>query len=435
MIDCKKVKTIPQINGSGTCWFNGLLMVFLYSQGLRLFFYDQLCAINTEDPKKKKLIEMFMNIYKEKYMRANITTMNNFVDELRPSEILHNLHNADKTIFYFNPLVNVMGFYGHFYSKQLLRYFDMHRKVLYCNSHPTKGKIWVSMDNIETIRTMEKQYNKHATDIYKNSCKHDKYLADLKRDTNFENIDVLFVRILTSVPNFFKDSGIRLPTGALLYEKKLQEDIEVGGSNYRLDGCMLSSLDPLDPNQRTGHSLAGVTCNGKRYLYNGWINPKTKLPCPLIEFDWFSNTEDFCIDTENCQFTKNPIQRTHTHEMYDNRYNNAKSSGYSIPNLKGFTKMQRNEFCFNAEHSQRTYTYVKNRPEGKRKFINLTKNDKGFINLTDSPRKNYKASTSKEDFINLTDSPKNYKASTSKEDFTNLTDSPRKNNKGKGKLI
>jgi hypothetical protein len=292
------------------------------------------------------------------------------------------------------------------------------------------------MDNIETIRTMETQYNKNAWDIYKKSATHNKYLVNLKKKTNFKNIDVLFVRTVASVPGSFIDSHIRIPPGALLYEKKLQEEIEVGGWKYKLDGCLLSNLASLDPNQITGHGLAGVTCNGKRYLYNGWMNKKTKLPCPLMDFDWFSNTEDFCIDTQNCQFTKNPIQRTHPHENYDNRYHTANYSGYSIPNLEGFTKTQINKLCFNAKHSQRTYIYVKIRPEGKRKFINLTKNDKEFINLTDSPRKNYKASTSKEDFINLTDSPiKNYKASTSKEDFINLTDSPRKNNKGKGKLI
>jgi hypothetical protein len=374
-IDCKKVKTIPQPDN--TCWFNTMLMVFLYSQGLRLFFYDQLCAIETEEPKKRKLIQLFMNIYEEKYMRANITTMNNFVgelrpfvDELRPLNILYNLHNADETIFYFNPLEELGGHIAHIYSIQLLRYFDMHRKVLYCNSHPTQGKLWVSMDNIETIKTMQNEYNKTAKDIYKNSDKHNKYLVDLKNKTNFKNIDVLFVRILASVPGNLFDSATRLPTGALLYDKELQEEIEVKGSKYKLDGCILSSLAR---ESKVGHCVAGVTCNGKRYLYNGWINPKTKLPCPLIEFDWFSNTEDVCIDTENCQFTKNPIQRTHPHEKYDNRYNNAKSSGYSIP--MGFTKNERNKLCFNMKHSRRTYTYVKIRPEiikltkGKRKHI------------------------------------------------------------------
>jgi hypothetical protein len=163
-----------------------------------------------------------------------------------------------------------------------------------------------------------------------------------------------------------------------------------------------------------GHGIAGVTCNGKRYLYNGWVNKKTKLPCPLIEFDWFSKTDDFCIDSTNCQFTKNPIQRTYPDENYDNKLMNKNVSGYSVPNLNGFTKHQIDKLCFNAENSPRTYTYVKVESKGKRKFINLTKNY---------------------DYINLTSKASTSKASTSKVDFINLTNNKGKKNKGKGKLI
>ena len=417
MIDCKKVYTIPQIGG--TCWFTALLMVFLYSEGFRSFFYDQLSAVYTEDPEKKKLITMFVNIYKEKYLRANITTMNNFEKELEPSEILQNLHKADAAVFYFNPDV-YRGFHGFHYSKQFLRYFDMHERVLYCNSHPTRGKIWVAMDNIETIRTMESQYDNNALALRKNSARHNKYLVNLKEKTNFKNIDVLFVRVEPSIPGIYRHSGMRIPQGALLYDNKLQEEIEVEGFKYRIDGCLLDNISFINPLGKVGHGIAGVTCNGKRYLYNGWVNKKTKLPCPLIEFDWFSKTDDFCIDSKNCRFTKNPIQRTHPDETYDNKLMNKNVSGYSVPNLNGFTKRQIDKLCFNAENSPRTYTYVKVKvkvkveSKGKRKFINLTKNY---------------------DYINLTSKASTSKASTSKVDFINLTNNKGKKNKGKGKLI
>lgn len=66
------------------------------------------------------------------------------------------------------------------------------------------------------------------------------------------------------------------------------------------------------------HAIAGVTCNSKRYMYNGWmrktVDPGFKtnngtrnigdVPCELMPYDWITDQDSYCINTALCKLDK-----------------------------------------------------------------------------------------------------------------------------------
>jgi len=74
------------------------------------------------------------------------------------------------------------------------------------------------------------------------------------------------------------------------------------------------------------HSIAGVTCNGNRFIYSGWMK-KTKdaaksntnnkntsnikrvdRPCPLMPFKWDTDRRSFYITSKVCDVQFTPPQ-------------------------------------------------------------------------------------------------------------------------------
>jgi hypothetical protein len=88
------------------------------------------------------------------------------------------------------------------------------------------------------------------------------------------------------------------------------------GELYDLD-CMYITNFNTKELDGVGHAIAGITCGGQPYLYNGWymttVDPatgqtylKNTMPCPLYKFDWKHTdpTYDFCIDSSTCSFPR-----------------------------------------------------------------------------------------------------------------------------------
>jgi hypothetical protein len=342
--DCLSVKTIPQL--TPTCWFNSLLMVLLYSDRTRVFFYKKLTQIRTADVAKNVLIETFLHILNHNYAKVRLRK---YAAEFNPDELLQKLHDTNASQFYFNPKID-RGHNEDAYLKQLLGYFNLNKNVLYCNSHPLLGKVYVGFANMNFDRTMKNKYppNSDAREIYKSARKHDAFLVNFTRQINFMEIDVLFVKVRHS-ESIYSKSVIRYPEGARIYDGLLQETLYIGGFTYVLDGLFLNSLPSTQNPKRAAHAVTGVTCNGKRFLYNGWVDPNTNTNCPLMEFDWFKNSQDFCINLGQCNFVKAARQRKHPGNFFNN--SNVNSNTTAKPAVE--------RLCFNMNHSERTYAYVR----------------------------------------------------------------------------
>jgi hypothetical protein len=84
----------------------------------------------------------------------------------------------------------------------------------------------------------------------------------------------------------------------------------IDGIEYVQDSMILSNYN----NIRSGHAIAGITCEGKRYIYNGWtINTQDRgildqmqntKPCDLFSLDWLTHKDSFCINPQKCDLPR-----------------------------------------------------------------------------------------------------------------------------------
>jgi hypothetical protein len=81
---------------------------------------------------------------------------------------------------------------------------------------------------------------------------------------------------------------------------------------YEVDSMLLGSHNSSTCTQ--SHQICGITCDGKRYIYNGWLrdmypdkkrNVSRPMPCELMEIDWMSpGSSNFVIDRQKCRLTE-----------------------------------------------------------------------------------------------------------------------------------
>lgn len=401
--DCSMVTTIPQL--TGTCWFNALLMALLYSERTRQFVYNHLIAYDNHlefaktpaDYQKKlakqKIVDMFLDILVRHYTKGKKT-----LKELpTPEYMLQELHRADPKTFYFDPNKRV-GHIGQKYLIQVMKYFELNERVLYCiypdSLVKRKGAdgIYVHIDNIVTRPSLYAGYsrfgngkfednNNKAREMYygskyvgKNtwtssngvvkqgylhkpkplnarSLVFEKDKLDLvmkgvarKAKRNWANIDVIQVKIGEHLKDLKQTWDERYTDGARIWDGELQEEITLGEFTYKVDSMIMGEVKSKS-DKGCGHEIAGVTCNGKRYMYSGYQKRNmfgVKKPCSLIPFDWFNQEGDFCLNTPDC-----------------------KLSGRKLYYERGDGKSDK-RMCFNMHQSNRTYLYIKD-PEKTKK--------------------------------------------------------------------
>lgn len=242
-IDCKKLFTIPQF--SNTCWFNVVLVVFFYSDLMKQLILQHSKRWKKTTGLRKIFLEMIAN------RRYSYDV---------PRYILNRLYRENKDDWYFIPKDLEESGTSSEYIVKVLKYLNIHSVI-----------ILVLVGN----------------DLY---YQHSKYI----KITNPEVIIVI-------IPTEFEIIGIE----KLLYKKsfKLQIDLQINQNPYKLDSCVLVNWNHFNSDDPR-HAIAGVTCNHERYIYNGWLKIGTKSPCHLMEFDWFNEKNDFCLDRKLCKVTE-----------------------------------------------------------------------------------------------------------------------------------
>nr|QOI90574.1 hypothetical protein HWQ62_00443 [Pyramimonas orientalis virus] len=339
MTNCDSVLTIPQF--TGTCWFNALLMVLLYSDGMRKYLTNNIITSQLYT-KNKQLYNIFIDILKNRHRKIN----NNdkiFFKELKPERILKMLHEADSENFYFDP-DKYSGHYGEYYFVRLFEYFGMKQNVLFLNKFrnqllysPLNNKpkiVFVNNDKKEGYKRINWEYSEQIN-----------FDSDKLNKLN-TNVIVVTPRLknLANYPVIKQKSS------------KMQEFLEFNGNTYKLDSLLLANFNGSQC--RRAHQIAGVTCENKRFIYNGWIRStqdpsKTNIvksyvskdmPCELMKYDWLKDNTDFCISEVGCGLSK------------------------VLPN---------NAMCFNSSNfDNATYIYIKVSDNNVQLVKDLTKNIK-----------------------------------------------------------
>jgi hypothetical protein len=302
---CKSVITIPQF--TETCWFNALLMALLYSDGTRQYLLKNL--INSElYIKNKGLYDIFIDILENRYYKSEEGSDAIYFDELKPEKILKFLHNADKNTFYFDP-DKYVGHKGEIYLVRLFEYFGLKDKVVYMFKD-NKDYFYSPLNNEPLIR----EYN---------------VLDESNKITNEKGIRVDFEYCGTDKscipktdPDMIVVTPYDVPKPATIYKSstpaitvesnEIQEVIEYKNSLYKISSLLTTNWNPQKCSM--DHQMAGVICENKRYIYNGWTrntldpakisayeNEIGSVPCELMEFDWLLNKNDFCLAKNRCE--------------------------------------------------------------------------------------------------------------------------------------
>ena len=315
---CKDLKVIPQFVGS--CWFNSLLMSILYSQYSRKIMIKQ----SKKWDKKDKFLNILKNILKRNYNDPTIAT---YYNQIQPQLLLFKFlkkYDVEKVELIKKKIKNNITNFGwnNFYFPTFLRNLDNKVLDIRCdkelktniiNFHKNITMTYVKNDIINRYEYKKINIENERKELLKTINDVPNYIVVFHSDisTNSKIISTGY----TLLKNYRNDEAnvYNLESYKINFEGILEykDDITFNNVKYKLDSCLLGNFDK----GVNKHSIAGITCNGNRYVYNGWTrktydpalknkNIKTgnNFPCSLMKYDWdLKKDEEFCLNSKLCK--------------------------------------------------------------------------------------------------------------------------------------
>ena len=306
---CNRVLTITQYGP--TCWFNAILMSMLYSQRSR----KKLLKASEKWNKRIKIYSIIKYILHNKYIKKDIIEDYKYFDNIKPENILTYLNKFDKNLFEFDPKKD-SGYSPMLYVNKLYNFFNIKTLLLNTFYDNNKRNIGYSLYNHYEIIKQKKNnsnneiklkiHNLYKEFIHKKLTNinpdiliiQDKLKESLNKDykTNYSHYDL---------KHYFNDNDINNLTS-------FNDTINFNNNIYELDSVILNNYN-VDKDM--SHSIAGITCKSKKYVYNGWTrytlndfnitddmkNKFFDLPCELMPFEWdVKKSNEFCLNTKQC---------------------------------------------------------------------------------------------------------------------------------------
>jgi hypothetical protein len=357
---CNKLAVIPQF--SGTCWFNAILMVCFYSQGVR----ELSIKYSNKWSKKDSLFNFFRKVLKHSYDVTN----KSFFDKIKPEVIILKIMKSYDTylrhVFNSKNLKNevsikwggniayIMRFLKHLQIPTLyLNTILTHKGIQIIVNYPLLYYYYVNYDNNKFAYL---KFNNNIDEI-KNTIKN---VPEILIINDLFDIEKSY-KLLSSENNLngFFDENLNINNKNTNYKSidNKEEIIVFNNVKYKLDAVLLKSYNP------ESHAIAGITCNNNKFVYNGWnkysADPAFEKknedemmvnPCTLMKYDWDINKSNpFCLNPYKCQL--------------DNAYKDT-------------------ELCFNfGKLGSRMLIYVRINDDNERKN-NLKYNSKDFSDIS-----------------------------------------------------
>jgi len=289
---CKKLVFFPQFGA--TCWFNALLMATLYSQQSR----ELLLSASKSWDTRIKIYKIFKHLLHHKYMRSKNPQKDfKFFVDIKPENILRMLYRYDKNSFMLNKFDR--GFNAGIYIGKFYKMLNVNCIML------TRFNDHILYDTLNHIKSVNFKKNGIVRTI--TESKTSQYIATKLKEVP----DVLVVRCIEN------DVGSRLPDNRLMNTDNIRNVMSMdnvivyNNCTYELDSIILNNWNY---ESKSSHAISGVTCNGNRYVYNGWtvntVDPAMKnvstnlnsLPCELMKFDWNVKQDvQFCLNQKQCK--------------------------------------------------------------------------------------------------------------------------------------
>jgi hypothetical protein len=299
-INCSQVMTMPQ--WTGTCWANALLMALFYSSQMRNVMLDvsKRWGAIAKTVSAVEVYVLFQNLLHQQYIFKGART--EMPHAIKPETLLKKLYLHNNKKFVLDPDVRE-GFNSELYVKPLLEFLGFkNEEYMLCDALPNKNNgnwyLYHSiLDRITSVKITPGKVDHTITSRGKikqlpRGMKPKILVILLDEEKTEERVD--------SIDKYI-DEVVAIKTNAVL---------EVFDGKYNIDSMCLSNFNKK--HCIVGHTIAGVTCNNSRYMYNGWMKStidKSKgndqigaidLPCELMPYDWLSSEGDFCLSTEQC---------------------------------------------------------------------------------------------------------------------------------------
>jgi hypothetical protein len=294
---CSRILTPKQVGP--ICWFMSIFVAMFYSQRNRKVILKASKHWDTKD----ELFTLLNRVLDEKYlMSENEKEYYEKFSDNTFGDILRLLFKKDSKSFPYNPELKD-GFVSEVYICKLYNLlgvdcemFDYNGSALLTYSYLNKE--YDVMDYIfgdETKhRAIKKEYEKSKTG----------YVIDLKDTYYTKNKSTPSILILRVVNSDYTISGNRIFYEMMNELTSMRDEIKYNGKTYILDSVILSD-------NKLKHTIAGITCKGIKYIYNGWERDPVGsseentqyFPCELQRHDWKveGQGDDFCLNTRTCR--------------------------------------------------------------------------------------------------------------------------------------
>jgi hypothetical protein len=327
---CKEVTTIPQY--SGTCWFNALMMALFYSDGMRHVLLSKIHEWDDKQTPKKIFKDILQHHYSKSKPDARASL--EFFDKFRPEVILKELYKHDPDRFIFNPDID-RGYVSSLYVNKLFPFLYVKDYVIVDGITKGRGrKVDLHYSLINGIKN-EKRILNHATKRISYT------IRKLRRPETLRELARTPELLLVRIPSDNSQKKHEYPLYYFKESVELLPRITYNNAEYVVDSMTLGNF-----NQgvcKRGHEICGVTCNGERFMYNGWVkfsdDPAMTTgsvfrytPCALMKHDWMNAKQAaFCIDASKC----------------DLKFISKSNVEY------------KEEVCFSYGRGERMYTYIR----------------------------------------------------------------------------
>ena len=317
---CSRILTPKQVGP--ICWFMSTFVAMFYSQRSREIILKVSKRWNTDNI-LSKLLKRVLNDYYLSSKGDKIEYMKFKGDEIFVN-ILTELHKENKTMFAYNPDKRKGGFDPIHYIGRLYNLLNIDYTMFEYNIE--KDSLVYSLLNEEFNSYISIEHSNNA--IYNNTIYGIKrkyfflkYTKQINNEKLFKKKPPILIVSTGTISDIFDNTkifyGIKgknvfnneiTDTNIKNIIQSMDNTIYYNDGVYHLDSVLLTNWNKIDYK----HSIAGITCKDKRFVYNGWTrtsmdpvmidkNITLNIPCELMPYDWnVKHHGDFCLNNRTC---------------------------------------------------------------------------------------------------------------------------------------
>ena len=285
----------PMQTTRGICWFLTVIVIMFYSQRSRRVIMEASKTWN----RRNKVIKLFIDLLYGRYLTVGSDP---YKDEEHETfnedtfiEILQRLYDMDSSNFPINPKDDDKGYYVDSYLCKLYTLLGVDYKAF--DYDPISKDIYYSSINKEFDSIYKSISNTipHSSDL--------PYLLDpnvgvYKDDGHAPSILIIsrFPLLTPFANNKIVDDDVKSKLTSM------NEKITYNGYEYNLDSVHISNME-----KGCKHSIVGMTCKNKKFIFNGHPLNNNNFPCVLIPHNWnIRNDRDFYLSSKDCELHYDP---------------------------------------------------------------------------------------------------------------------------------